>query len=200
MKEQLYPFVSSLSVTGQTKCKWPCNRQCQPYMATLFLTLCDHRCECTMTALYSGDLDDHNFVLKLVHRLSSVLFFVCFFFISRGRAVSSALNTEVFLFVGWLLNVPATCKCISGRLRTILRTATLREKLQIKRSTSPSHSIMTPGRPVPVLDPITPGAWQGSHWSANFESHWYDSTPKKNPGASGIRTRDSRSRGGRLNH
>ena len=30
----------------------------------------------------------------------------------------------------------------------------------------------------PGADPITPGAWQGSHWSANF-CHWYDSTPKK---------------------
>ena len=31
----------------------------------------------------------------------------------------------------------------------------------------------------PNADPITPGAWQGSHWSANVLSHWYDSTPKK---------------------
>ena len=43
----------------------------------------------------------------------------------------------------------------------------------------------------PSADPISPGAWQGSHWSANFLSHWYDSTPKKscskrdsNPGSS----------------
>ena len=43
----------------------------------------------------------------------------------------------------------------------------------------------------PRADPITLGAWQGSHWSANFLSHWYDSTPKKsrrkrdsNPGSS----------------
>ena len=41
----------------------------------------------------------------------------------------------------------------------------------------------------PSADPITPGVWQGSHWSANFLSHWYDST-QKNPGASGIRTLD----------
>ena len=41
-------------------------------------------------------------------------------------------------------------------------------------------------------DPITPGAWQGSHWSATL-SHWYDSTPKKsrrkrdsNPGPSAL--------------
>ena len=46
----------------------------------------------------------------------------------------------------------------------------------------------------PSVDPITPGAWQGSHWSANVLSHWYDSTPKKsrrkwdsNPGLSALK-------------
>ena len=45
----------------------------------------------------------------------------------------------------------------------------------------------------PSSDPITPGAWQGSHRSANFLSHWYDSTPEKsrrkrdsNPGSSAL--------------
>ena len=40
----------------------------------------------------------------------------------------------------------------------------------------------------PSADPITPGAWQGSHWSANF---WVTgmTRPGKNPSASGIRTR-----------
>ena len=41
----------------------------------------------------------------------------------------------------------------------------------------------------PSADPITPGTWQGSHWSANFlvtVMTW----SRKNPGASGIRTRD----------
>ena len=41
----------------------------------------------------------------------------------------------------------------------------------------------------PCTDPITPGAWQGSHWSANFEVTGM-TTPRKNPIASGIRTRD----------
>ena len=41
----------------------------------------------------------------------------------------------------------------------------------------------------PSTDPITPGAWQGSHWSANFEVTGM-TRPQKNPGASGIRTRD----------
>ena len=41
----------------------------------------------------------------------------------------------------------------------------------------------------PSADPITPGAWQGSHWSANFKVTGM-TRPRKNPGASGIRTRD----------
>ena len=41
----------------------------------------------------------------------------------------------------------------------------------------------------PNADPITPGAWQGSHWSANFEVTGM-TRPRKNPVASGIRTRD----------
>ena len=41
----------------------------------------------------------------------------------------------------------------------------------------------------PSADPIMPGAWQGSHWSANFEVTGM-TRPRKNPDASGIRTRD----------
>ena len=41
----------------------------------------------------------------------------------------------------------------------------------------------------PSTDPTTPGAWQGSHWSANFEVTGII-RPRKNPEASGIRTRD----------
>ena len=36
-------------------------------------------------------------------------------------------------------------------------------------------------------DPITTSAWQGSHWSANFEVTGI-TRPRKNPGASGLRT------------
>ena len=38
-------------------------------------------------------------------------------------------------------------------------------------------------------DPVTPGTWQGSHWSANFEVTGM-TRPRKNPGANGIRTPD----------
>ena len=41
----------------------------------------------------------------------------------------------------------------------------------------------------PSTDPITPGAWQGSHWSANFLVTGMTRS-RKNPVASGIRTRD----------
>ena len=41
----------------------------------------------------------------------------------------------------------------------------------------------------PSTDPITPSAWQGSHWSANFKVTGI-TWPPKNPAASGIRTRD----------
>ena len=55
-----------------------------------------------------------------------------------------------------------------------------------------TQSQYTDNRPTsPNADPITPGAWQGSHWSANFEVTGM-TRPRKNPGASGIRTRDLR--------
>ena len=41
----------------------------------------------------------------------------------------------------------------------------------------------------PSTDPITLGAWQGSHWSANFYVTGM-TRPRKNTAASGIRTRD----------
>ena len=41
----------------------------------------------------------------------------------------------------------------------------------------------------PSADPITPSAWQGSHWSGNFEVTGM-TRPPKNPVAGAIRTRD----------
>ena len=39
----------------------------------------------------------------------------------------------------------------------------------------------------PSADPISPGAWQGGHWSADFEVTGM-TRPRKNPGASGTRS------------
>ena len=53
-----------------------------------------------------------------------------------------------------------------------------------------THSQYTDTGPTsPSTDTRTPGAWQGSHWSANFYVTSV-TRPRKNLGASGIRTRD----------
>ena len=51
----------------------------------------------------------------------------------------------------------------------------------------------------PSTDPITPGAWQGRHWSANFEVTGM-TRPRKNSSQAGFEPGIFRSRGGRLNH
>ena len=58
---------------------------------------------------------------------------------------------------------------------------------QIFHLTQSQHADTAPTSP--STDPITPGAWQGSHWSANFQVTGM-TRPRKNPSASGIRTRD----------
>ena len=49
-----------------------------------------------------------------------------------------------------------------------LRDRAVQISLQIKLSISPSQYTDT-GPTSPSADPIMPGAWHGSHWSANFE-------------------------------
>ena len=51
----------------------------------------------------------------------------------------------------------------------------------------------------PSADPITPGAWQGSHWSANFEVTGM-TRPGKIPSQAGFEPWIFASRGGLLNH
>ena len=51
----------------------------------------------------------------------------------------------------------------------------------------------------PSTDPITPGAWQGSHWSANFYVTGMTRTGKT-PSRAGFEPRIFRSGGGCLNH
>ena len=51
-----------------------------------------------------------------------------------------------------------------------------------------TRSQHTDTRPTsPSADPTTPGAWQGSHWSADFEVTGM-TRPQKNPGVSGAIT------------
>ena len=51
----------------------------------------------------------------------------------------------------------------------------------------------------PSADPITPGAWQGSHWIANFEVTGM-TRPGKIPSQARFELWTLRFRGGRLNH
>ena len=76
--------------------------------------------------------------------------------------------------VCWLLNVQASVS--RGRI--------------CSSTFYPTQSQYTDTGPTsPNADPETPGAWQGSHWSANVIVTGM-TRPRKNPGASGIRTRD----------
>ena len=74
------------------------------------------------------------------------------------------------MFVGWLLNVPATCECISGTdlLRQFYGAATLEIEVADQTSYLTQSQYTDTGPTSPSADPITPGAWQGSHWSAIF--------------------------------
>ena len=76
------------------------------------------------------------------------------------------------LFVGWLLNLPATCMCIS-------RIDLHRQFYVLPHWDTSTRSNFLP-HPVTVhwhradqsqrwpYKSIMPSAWQGSHWSANF--------------------------------
>ena len=68
------------------------------------------------------------------------------------------------LFVGWLLNVSATCQCISGT-DLLWQIYALPHWDRSCRSNSPTDT----GPTSPSTDHITPGAWQDGHWTANFE-------------------------------
>ena len=79
-----------------------------------------------------------------------------------------------------------------GSAQTVLRAATLTYKLQIQLSTSPSRSILTPGRPVPMLT-------LQCHWSDNIEVTGM-TRPGKIPSQAGFEPRIFRSRSGSFNH
>ena len=71
-----------------------------------------------------------------------------------------------------------------GSAQTILRAATLRSKLLIKLSTSPSHRILTLGRPVRALTLYRQAPGTVATGVTGMTRSW------KNPVASGIRTEE----------
>ena len=66
--------------------------------------------------------------------------------------------------VCWLLKVPATCECISDNFTCCHTEIEVAD--QTFHLTQSQYTDIRPTRP--STDPITPGAWQGSHWSASF--------------------------------
>ena len=93
---------------------------------------------------------------------------------------STHVNSKVCLLVGWLLNVPATCECISGT--DLLNFTCCQTEIEVADPTFYlTQSQYTDNGPTsPSTDPTMPGTWQGSHWSANF---WVTgmTRPWKNP-------------------
>ena len=124
---------------------------------------------------------------------------------SSFSSSSSCSVTETELVGCLLAKRPSNMQVYlrDGSAQTVLPAATLRCKLQTKLPISPSHSILTPGKPVPALAPQrqAPGRIATSmlifkSLESQFPSHWYDSTPEKSrrkrdskPGSSALETR-----------
>ena len=106
------------------------------------------------------------------------------------------LNRALFVcqwdgFVGWLVAYRPSNMLVylrDGSAQTSLRAATLRQKLRIKLSTPPSHSILTPGRPIPSLTLFRQAPGRVATRVPIFKSLAH--LTRKSPVASGIRTRD----------
>ena len=108
---------------------------------------------------------------------------------SRHRLETESDVQTVCLFVGCLTS-QQQASVSQGRICTDNFTCCHTEIEVADQTFYLTQSQYTDTGPTsPSADPITPGAWQGSHWSANVEVTGM-TRPRKNPGASGIRTRD----------
>ena len=113
---------------------------------------------------------------------------------------NSRCQSKNMKIVGWLLGCLTSQQHASvsqGRICSDKFTCCHTE-IEVADQSQPQHT--DTGLTSPSADPLSPGAWQGSHWSANVLSHWYDSTPEKILAQAGFEPGISRSRGGRLNH
>ena len=85
------------------------------------------------------------------------------------------------LLLGYLTS-PATYECISGTDLLTQIYVLLIEKEAAGQAfflTQPQYTDTGPTSS--SADRISPGAWQGSHWSASFLSRWYESTQNPPP-------------------
>ena len=122
--------------------------------------------------------------------------FLCVFFLifseSKFYAIYNGENhfqSKVCLFVGCLTS-QQQASVSKGRICSDSCTCCHTEIEVADQTFYLTQSQYTDTGPTsPSADPITPGACQGSHWSANFEVTGM-TRPRKTPVASGIRTRD----------
>ena len=119
-----------------------------------------------------------------------VLFFCLFICLFRGLVgYSDVTQARCFLLVGCLTS-QRQASVSQGRICSDNFTCCHTEIQVADPTFYLTQSRYTETGPTsPSGDPIMPGAWQGSHWSANFQVTGM-TRPRKNPGASGIRTRD----------
>ena len=109
------------------------------------------------------------------------------------------MGPGVEMFVGCLTSQQQASVC-QGRICSDNLTCCHIEAEAADRTFYLTQSQYTDTGPTsPSTDPITPGVWQGSHWSANF---WVTgmTRPGKIPSPAGFEPEILRSRGGRLNH
>ena len=86
----------------------------------------------------------------------------------RHRAASASTRTTVCLLVGCLTSQPHA-SVSQGRICTDNFTCCHTEIEAADQTFHLTQSQYTDTGPTsPSADPIMPGAWQGSHWSANF--------------------------------
>ena len=102
-------------------------------------------------------------------------------------------GSQVCLFVGCLMSLQQA-SVSQGRICSDNFTCCHTEIEVADQTFHLTQSQYTDTGPTgPSTDPITPAAWQVSHWSADFLSHRYDSTPEKSR-----RKRDSNPRSSAL--
>ena len=110
------------------------------------------------------------------------------------------VDSLVCLLVGYLTSQQHASVSL-GRICSDMCTCCHNEMEVADQTLYLTQSPYTDTRPTsPSADPVTPGARQGSHWSANFLSHWYYSTRVNIHPESGNGTHVCLSRGRRLNH
>ena len=118
-------------------------RPVQPYREGLCVLVCGLTITVTHTALMDGGGP------------AAVVSIPCMYITTpshTGCASPPPGRHRATVVVGWWFKRPSNMLVYlrDGSARTVVRAATLRQKMQIMLSTSPRRSILTPGLPVPA--------------------------------------------------